>query len=1218
MPTAPVLTAPASIQAGTCTTYDDLEALMRIVFGNGSPNVNSGIAKLKQVKKKLEKNDAAGAQDHAKNLIRFLQQKANDLPGRDRVQELISKIECYAGLSGDSFLVYPSDQPQTFVSNSGAAGLQLPANPVSEPTLITVTVLPMNSSGVLDTKLDKYPGFVEVTQESGVPNSLVKPVVVGVCPIAGIPAAVRDRLVLGHQKTSGFEIAPVADASFLDCSNVVGSADNANKLPGWLQSLADLVLPKTLHAAVRTMMFAGGVGGTVTEFSPFGPVDPQLSFSGGVGGTVTEFIRVPSDGSATPAPKPKGSASTGTATMVAAGSQASLETAALATAAECAVGTVGTAVAVECRPRVTITTANGTILTGVPVSFAIGLGGGTTAIDNPTTRACGPFGSMSSTTTNVNGKAGACWTLGAEAGTNTLIATASPGGDAPPGVFFTPENSTFTVTANKAAATIALSGLSQTYTGSPISVTAATTPSGLSTVNITYDGSASAPTNAGSYAVVATLDNPSYAGTASGTLVIGPASQAPLVATGPEALAFGATPVQLGTTGGNGAGTVSFNAGGSTACAVTASGLLTMTSGTGTCAVTATKAADANYTSVTSDPLSISPAKATASIALSDLSYSYDGSPKSATATTTPGGLSGVMVTYDGSSSLPVNAGSYAVVASLSNANYSATNATATLTISAAAQAPLAVTGANSITFNGGPSTLGASGGSSTGAVTFDAGTSTACSVTALGAVTATSGTGTCDITAIKASDANYIAVTSPPFSITVNKASAAIALSGLNVTYDGSPKNAVVTVTPSVPGLAVTYEGGTAAPANAGSYAVLATLTNADYAAAPASGTLVIAKAGQAAFTVSAPASATYGAGLAQAIASGGSGGGAVTYDASTTPGACTVNATSGVVTILKGTGTCVVSATKAGDNNYNSTTASPASITLTRAGQSISFGSLSGKTYGDAAFNLSATATSGLAVSFSAGAGSQCSVSGATVTLTGAGSCVITAMQPGNADYYNAATPVQQSFTIARRGATATAGSGSMLFGAAVPSLPCSVNGLLVPDAASVTCTTIVPTITTKGTYVTTPNVSPASPANYLVGPVNGMLTVLGYVQQGCFASPLSGTGASSASQVSRGTSVKVKCRLVEPGSGRPIVTAKGNLLVENMGSNGASSQGTVFSGTNVFTVYDDHDYSNDDGFYTYDLSTSSLTKGNYYRVTATWDDGSTTVGWFKVKSY
>jgi len=68
---------------------------------------------------------------------------------------------------------------------------------------------------------------------------------------------------------------------------------------------------------------------------------------------------------------------------------------------------------------------------------------------------------------------------------------------------------------------------------------------------------------------------------------------------------------------------------------------------------------------------------ALATLTLSNLTQTYSGMPEAVTVTTSPAGLSGVSVTYNGSSTAPTNAGSYAVVASLSNANYTASNATA-------------------------------------------------------------------------------------------------------------------------------------------------------------------------------------------------------------------------------------------------------------------------------------------------------------------------------------------------------------------------------------------------------------------------------------------------------------------------------------------------------------------------------------------------------------
>jgi uncharacterized repeat protein (TIGR03803 family) len=76
-----------------------------------------------------------------------------------------------------------------------------------------------------------------------------------------------------------------------------------------------------------------------------------------------------------------------------------------------------------------------------------------------------------------------------------------------------------TLAIQPATATIALGSLAQFFDGSPKSVSATTTPPGLP-VSITYDGSATAPSGVGSYAVVATVTNPNYTGSATGTLTI--------------------------------------------------------------------------------------------------------------------------------------------------------------------------------------------------------------------------------------------------------------------------------------------------------------------------------------------------------------------------------------------------------------------------------------------------------------------------------------------------------------------------------------------------------------------------------------------------------------------------------------------------------------------------------------------------------------------------
>lgn len=69
-------------------------------------------------------------------------------------------------------------------------------------------------------------------------------------------------------------------------------------------------------------------------------------------------------------------------------------------------------------------------------------------------------------------------------------------------------------------------------------------------------------------------------------------------------------------------------------------------------------------------------------ISVNSPTYNYDGTQKTATATTTPAGLA-YSITYNGSTTQPKNVGSYALVANVTNTNYTATPANGTLTINA-------------------------------------------------------------------------------------------------------------------------------------------------------------------------------------------------------------------------------------------------------------------------------------------------------------------------------------------------------------------------------------------------------------------------------------------------------------------------------------------------------------------------------------------------------
>jgi hypothetical protein len=134
----------------------------------------------------------------------------------------------------------------------------------------------------------------------------------------------------------------------------------------------------------------------------------------------------------------------------------------------------------------------------------------------------------------------------------------------------------------------------------------------------------------------------------------------------------------------------------------------------------------------------------------------------------------------------------------------------------------------------------------------------------------------------------------------------------------------------------------------------------------------------------------------------------GSATTDAS---GVATVSAAS-LSGISPGTYPGGVAATFAGDTDYRDSNGSN-TLTVAKLSQTITFNPLPNRTFGDPDFGVSATASSGLAVTFAAAG--QCTVTadGTVVHLTGVGSCTITASEAGNGTY-NPAPDVPQTFTI------------------------------------------------------------------------------------------------------------------------------------------------------------------------------------------------------------
>jgi hypothetical protein len=122
-----------------------------------------------------------------------------------------------------------------------------------------------------------------------------------------------------------------------------------------------------------------------------------------------------------------------------------------------------------------------------------------------------------------------------------------------------------------------------------------------------------------------------------------------------------------------------------------------------------------------------------------------------------------------------------------------------------------------------------------------------------------------------------------------------------------------------------------------------------------------------------------------------------------------------SGNTLTITGVGTVVVTASQAGNGNYNAAPSVVQTIVVGKASQTINFTGLPATViYGSTApitYTLNGTASSGLAVSYSVSG--PATLSGHTLTLTGPGTVSVTATQAGNS-LYNAATPVTQTIVV------------------------------------------------------------------------------------------------------------------------------------------------------------------------------------------------------------
>ena len=516
--------------------------------------------------------------------------------------------------------------------------------------------------------------------------------------------------------------------------------------------------------------------------------------------------------------------------------------------------------------------------------------------------------------------------------------------------------------------------------------------------------------------------------------------------------------ITLTTSGGLGSGAVTYvvNSGN---CSV--SGATLSNTSAGTCSVTATKAGDGNYESISSSATTITVSQIAQSALSFTLSTSSKSSPYSQVITFTPSGGSGTGTTtyaiVSGGTAtgcaLANNTSSNTISATTSgtcliaatkagDTNYtSITSSNQSFTFSKATQSALSIAGASGI--YGTTLTLSTSGGSSGAGVSYVV-NSGSCSVS--GATLSNSAAGDCYITATMAANVDYEAISSASTKITIAKATQ----SALTIDNSTANYNSTITLTTSG-GLgsgAVTYvvnsgncsvSGATLSNTSAGTCSVTATkAASANYEAISSSPTTItVNQIAQGTLTISVNInSKTYP--YSQVIAlgsSGGSGSGAITYAISSggTATGCALSGTGASNTISATTsGTCLIKVSKAGDTNYTDKTSTASTFTFNRAEQSALSITNTTASYGTPLTLATSGGTGTGAITYSVSSG-PCTVSGnlsgnTTLNYSAAGTCVLTATKARD-DNYEAKTSSSASIVVNRVAVTTTVSSATDL---------------------------------------------------------------------------------------------------------------------------------------------------------------------------------------------
>ncbi len=339
----------------------------------------------------------------------------------------------------------------------------------------------------------------------------------------------------------------------------------------------------------------------------------------------------------------------------------------------------------------------------------------------------------------------------------------------------------------KASPTLTVTNSPVTYTGNPQAATVSSGGVAGTVSSVKYNGSATAPTSAGTYAITAnftptdTTDYNSVTGGSAGNFVINQATPTLTVTNSP--VTYNGNPQAATVSAGAVAGTVSNILYSGSATVPTSAGIYAITAN-----FTPTDTNDYNtLTGVSAGSFVIN--KATPTLSVTNSPVTYSGSPQAATvAGSVPGTASNIL--YNASGTVPTNAGTYAITASFTptdSTDYNSLSGVAAGSFVINKAAPTVSVTAYSVTYDGNPHTAN---GSATGVKG-----ETLSGLNLSGTTHTNAGTYNNDAWTFTDGTGNYTNANGTVNDV-INKAAATINVTPYSVTYDGNPHTATGTAT--------------------------------------------------------------------------------------------------------------------------------------------------------------------------------------------------------------------------------------------------------------------------------------------------------------------------------------------------------------------------------------------------------------------------------------